>query len=66
MIKTSKKHLHDNNERYFHHQRFALRYARSCFSAGFMALIHGLIPAFFQTAASQKVQELAQRPRVKQ
>ena len=65
MIKASQQHLTDNHEHYFQHQRFAWRYARSCFTAGFMALIHGMIPALFQTAASKKVNELANRPRPK-
>ncbi len=63
MIQKSRQHLIDTEELYFQHQRFALRYAFSCFTAGLMALVHGLIPAFFQTAASEKVQELANRKR---
>ncbi|MDG1286072.1 MAG: DUF6356 family protein [Rickettsiales bacterium] len=65
MIKKSRQHLTDTGEAYFHHQRFALRYGLSCFAAGIMALIHGLIPAFFQTTASEKVTELANRKRAK-
>lgn len=65
MLRKSRQHLIDTQESYFQHQRFALRYAVSCFSAGFMALIHGLIPAFFQTSASEKVGELANRSRPK-
>lgn len=63
LIQRSREHLTQNNERYFQHQRFALRYAFGCLQAAFMALIHGLIPAFYPTAASDKVKELASRKR---
>lgn len=63
MWRASKQHLEQNNERYFEHQRFALRYAFDCFSAGLMAAMHGLVPAFFQTSASEKVKQLAARQR---
>ena len=63
MIKQSQKHLEDTNERYFQHLRFALTYSASCLYAGITALIHGFIPALFQTAASEKVDELYNRQR---
>lgn len=65
MIKRSQQHLAETGERYFQHQRFALHYAMSCFKAGMMAMAHGIIPALFQTAASEKVQEIANRSRMK-
>ncbi len=63
MLKKSRQHLIDTEEEYFHHQAFAIRYGLSCLKAGCMAIIHGLIPAFFQTAASEKVEEIANRAR---
>lgn len=63
MIRASKQHLQDNHEGYFQHQRFALRYALACFSAGFMALLHGLIPACYPTKASDTIKALASRKR---
>jgi hypothetical protein len=63
MIKSSRKHLQEAREDYFHHQHFALRYSLTCFHAGIMALIHGLVPAWFERSASQKITELVSRPR---
>lgn len=63
MIKRSLQHLRDNNERYFQHQRFAIGYGVDCLKAGLMAIIHGIIPACFETTASEKVQALATRKR---
>jgi hypothetical protein len=59
MIGKSKHHLSGVNESYFHHQRFAFKYGLTCIQAGLMAMVHGLIPAFFETAASDKVKALA-------
>ena len=63
MIRRSKQHLHEAGESYWHHLRFAFRYAASCMVAGLMALMHGMIPALFTTSASRKVQQLANRKR---
>ena len=63
MISSSKQHLHTANEKYFEHQRFALRYALGCFHAGFMAMVHGFIPGVYCTSASDKVKELANKSR---
>lgn len=59
MIKKSIHHLASVNESYFQHQRFAFRYGLTCMAAGFMALVHGLVPAWFETRASETVQDLA-------
>jgi hypothetical protein len=59
MIGKIKKHLEGVNETYFHHQRFAFKYGFGCIQAGLMAMVHGLIPALFETAASDKVKALA-------
>ncbi|MCG8434668.1 MAG: DUF6356 family protein [Gammaproteobacteria bacterium] len=59
MITKSRRHLAAVNESYFHHQRFAFRYAFDCFRAGAMAFVHGLVPALFETAASDLVKKLA-------
>lgn len=63
MLQKSRQHLIDTNEQYFQHQRFAFRYATACLKAGIMAIIHGMIPAFFQTSASETVHKLANRAR---
>jgi len=59
MIGKSKRHLAAVGESYFEHQRFAWRYALSCLQAGALAAIHGLVPALFETAASDRVKRLA-------
>lgn len=63
MLAKSRKHLVDNGERYFEHQRFALRYAWGCVQAAAMAATHAFVPAWFETAASEKVKALATRKR---
>lgn len=62
-IKQSRQHLKDAGEQYTAHQRFAFRYGMSCMKAGCMAMVHGLIPALFETRASDLVKELAERKR---
>ena len=59
----SRQHLIDNNETYFGHMRGAFWYGLSCFKAGCMAFIHGLLPGAFQTAASDLVAHLANHKR---
>ncbi len=63
MFQESKTHLSSVKESYFEHMFVAFRYGFSCIVAGVMALIHGLIPACFQEAASRKVQRLADKGR---
>ncbi len=59
MIKTSKDHLANVDESYFEHQGVAFRYAYKCFKAALMAFIHGFVPGWFQTSASELVSSLA-------
>lgn len=63
VFKRSKLHLDSIDESYFEHCFFALRYAFGCFQAGFMVLVHALIPAFFVTAGGDKIEELAGKRR---
>ena len=58
MLSKSKEHLVSVNESYTQHMGFALRFGLCCFKAGFMAATHALIPAFFQTGASDEVKRL--------
>lgn len=55
MITQSKDHLAHVGESYFHHQKFAFLFGLRCMKAGFMAMMHGLCPALFETAASDEV-----------
>ena len=59
MIQSSKLHLAAVNESYFEHQAVAFRYALKCSKAALMAVIHGLVPGWFQTSASDLVKKLA-------
>lgn len=57
----SKKHLSHVDEGYFEHQLVAFRYGINCIIAGIAALIHGFVPAWFETSASNRVKRLAQK-----
>ncbi len=59
MIEKSKKHLSIVSESYVGHMAFAFKYGGNCFIAGIMAIIHGICPALFETAASERVARLA-------
>jgi hypothetical protein len=58
MIKKSKEHLNSVNESYFEHMNIATNVGLKMLSGGLMALIHGIVPSIFQTAASNKIKEL--------
>ena len=59
MIGKCKKHLNTVSESYVQHMAFAFKYGGGCFVAGFMAIIHGICPALFETAASERIARLA-------
>ncbi len=59
MIQASKSHLREVNESYFEHQGVAFRYGGNCLKAAVMAFVHGLVPGWFQTSASDLVKRLA-------
>lgn len=65
MIARSKAHLSKVSENYFEHQCVAFRYGITCIAAGLMAFIHGFVPAWFETAASDRVARLAQNRKTK-
>ena len=58
-----RQHLQEADESYEHHLRFATRYSATCFKAGFMALLHGIVPSLFQKDASETIEALANRSR---
>lgn len=45
-------HPQSVKETYFEHAQFALRFSSLLFLAAFTALIHAIIPAFFEKTAS--------------
>lgn len=47
-----KKHLQDHGVSYRQHQKLAFFFACESFKASCMAFIHGIIPRFFETSAS--------------
>lgn len=59
MLKRSRQHLRDAGESYFEHQAVAFRYSMRCFAAGFMALVHAVVPGLCITSASELVKKLA-------
>jgi len=48
-----KKHLDDHGVSYRDHQKLAFFFARESFKASIMAFVHGIIPKFFETSASE-------------
>ena len=59
MFAKSTSHLQQVGESWREHRRFAWFYAGQCLAASVMALIHGLVPAWFETSASERVKMLA-------
>lgn len=55
MIKSSIKHLNDNNMSYFQHLKFAFNHGSLCIVAGLMLIIHSILPSVFQRAGSSIV-----------
>ena len=59
MIKKSQEHLNSVNESYAEHiMSVAFKVGSKMIASGFMALIHGLIPAIFERSASNRIKEL--------
>ena len=65
MLAKSASHLQQAGESWSEHRRFAWFYAGHCLAASFMALIHGLMPAWFETSASDRVKMLADPDRLR-
>lgn len=61
MLPQCKKHLDSVNESYFQHLFFTLKYAGCCFLAGFVVVLHGLIPGLFEKDASTLIRKLADK-----
>ena len=63
VIRISKNHLDSVQESYWQHQRVAFNYGLECLKAAVAAFIHGVLPAWCETAASDRVKRLAQKGR---
>jgi len=59
MLQSSRAHLAEVGETYFEHQGVAFRYGAGCLKAALMAFVHGLVPGWFGTGASDVVKRLA-------
>ena len=58
MIKNSKQHLRDADEKYLHHMGAALKISAQLLIASLLAFFHSIIPALFTKSASSKIKEL--------
>ena len=55
---SMRSHPASVGETYFGHMRFALRFSVLLFAAGGAALVHAVLPALFQTTASQLIRRM--------
>lgn len=58
MIKKIKQHLKENDTTYLQHLKFAASYGFTCIIAGFLLLIHAVVPCFFQTSGRDLLRTL--------
>ena len=58
MIFESRQHLKTVNESYTEHFLIAAKIGLIMIVYGLMAILHAIIPAYFQTSASNKIKEL--------
>ena len=58
MIFKSKQHLKAVNESYTEHFLIATKIGLIMIVYGLMEILHAIIPAYFQTSASNKIKEL--------
>jgi hypothetical protein len=54
-------HLKENHMTYIEHLIFALFYGCFCLLAGFLLIVHAVLPCFFPTAGSDLVTNLSKR-----
>jgi hypothetical protein len=57
-IQKSLDHLKDNNRTYYQHLLFAGGHGIRCLKAGFLLIIHSMMPALFPKTGSHLVNEL--------
>lgn len=60
-LQACKDHPASVGETYFGHMRFAGWFASRLFLAGAAALIHAIVPALFETTASDHIRDLYRR-----
>ena len=54
----SRQHLHDAGEHYGEHLGFTLRTGADLILTGLIIITHGLIPAFFTTTGSSRIERI--------
>ena len=52
------KHLKENNETYFEHMKHAAGISYLLLTAGTKCLIHSIVPPFFETGVSSKLNDI--------
>jgi hypothetical protein len=58
MIKKSLEHLKQNKMTYIEHLAFAFYHGCGCIKAGFLLIIHSIIPALYPKTGSKLVTKL--------
>lgn len=56
--RASRQHLDDAEERYFEHLGFTIKMAWDLVLTGLIVLTHGVVPAFFTTTASSRIERM--------
>ncbi|WP_298261379.1 DUF6356 family protein [uncultured Litoreibacter sp.] len=57
-LAAMRSHPASVGETYFGHMRFALRFSGLLFAAAGAALVHAILPALFETTASQMIRRM--------
>lgn len=58
MFKKSIRHLEENNMGYWEHLTFAFSHGVRCIKAGFLLILHSIIPSLFPKTGSKLVNKL--------
>lgn len=58
-LRSFKSHPASVGETYFGHMRFALRFSARLFAIAGAALVHAIVPAWFETTASDQIKMMA-------
>lgn len=66
MLDKCQEHLEGVRESYFQHLYFAVCFGLQLAGAGLAAVLHGILPAIFQTTGSETVYRLNDKLRARQ
>ena len=59
MIKKSRKHLEEVNQKYFEHGIFSIKQGFYIIAIGFTFIIHGFVPALFPFFTPRRILSIA-------